>query len=70
MSHDSSRSKRVKEEARTRPDAVWRDRGGEQSIRYQDSASVRTLILSGGTELARLVAEADSHLVAMRKIAR
>ena len=70
MSHKSPRSVRVKTEAQTRPDVVWRDAAGEQSARYQDVQPSQQSVITGGTELAQLVAEADAHLVAMRKIAR
>lgn len=66
MSHASSRSKRVKDEARTRPDVVWRDGAGEHQERLNAGSSQD--VLKGGSELSQLVAKADAHLVAMRKI--
>ncbi len=66
MSHNSPRSLRTKTEARQRPDEVWCDNDGSHEIRLDGSSSQS--VLSGGTALAQLVAEADAHLAAMRKI--
>lgn len=62
MSHNSPRSMRIKQEARTRPDVIHK----EQPIRI-DSLEVQD-VLSGGSELSQLVKKSDSLLVAMRKI--
>ena len=66
MSHRSPRSLRIRQDAQKRPDVVWRDKIGEHQARLDIESS--PVILSGGSELSQLVAEADSHLVAMRKI--
>lgn len=69
MSHASPRSLRVKADALTRPDVIWRDVAGEQSARLDKPASQQQPVLAGGSDLAQLIAEVDAHLVAMRKIA-
>lgn len=69
MSSHSARSQRVREEARNRPDKVWRENGQLFEKKYQKPEPSNG-VLSGGTELAKLVAQADSHLTAMRKIVR
>ncbi len=69
MSSHSARSQRVRNEAHNRPDKVWLKNGQFVEKKYA-SPKASSTTLSGGTELAKLVAEADSHLVAMRKIVR
>jgi hypothetical protein len=69
MSSHSPRSQRVREEARNRPDKVWLEKGQIVEAKYQNPESSNE-VLSGGTELAKLIAESDAHLVAMRKIVR
>lgn len=68
MSSVSERSNKVRAEARSRPDVIWRDQAGEYVERVQAQATPQSSVLTGGTELAQLVAGADAHLVAMRKI--
>lgn len=70
MSHNSPRSLRTKTEARNRPDVVWRDTVGERSARLAVPKSQQQAVVHAGTELSRLIAESDAHLMAMRKIAR
>ena len=62
MSHNSPRSLRTKENARTRPDIMHNN----QAVRIQPGESQS--VLNGGTELSQLIKESDAHLVAMRKI--
>ena len=62
MSHNSPRSRRIKEEARTRPDAIHKD----QAVRIPSGEGQN--VLSGGSELAELIKKSDDHLLAMRKI--
>lgn len=66
MSHKSARSIRVKAEARQRPDVLWRDASGNRKAKLAGVSSEP--VLSGGTQLSQLVAEADSHMIEMRKI--
>lgn len=69
MSSQSARSKRIRDEARNRPDKVWLHNNEWMSKKYVKPA-VSISIMSGGTELAQLIAESDAHLAAMRKIVR
>lgn len=68
MSNASPRSIKVKTEARTRPDMMWHDQTGDHAVRLKTAKIEQPEVLVGGTELARLVAEADTHLASMRKI--
>lgn len=66
MSHNSLRSQRVKQEARTRPDAIWHEGVEMREQKLTPASSLNTLI--GGTELAKLISESDATLSKMRKI--
>jgi len=52
--------------ARNRPDKIWLEQGQWHSHVYQKVVPAKK-ILSGGSRLSQLIAEADAHLVAMRK---
>jgi len=69
MSSHSERSQRVRTEAHNRPDKVWLEDGKLRAKKYENPLPSGGVI-SGGSELAKLIAEADNHLVAMRKIVR
>lgn len=62
MSHNSPRSRRIKQEARTRPDATHKDQAVPVALSKPKS------ILTGGSELSQRIKKSDDHLVAMRKI--
>jgi len=66
MSHNTPRSIRIKQEARTRPDVMWRDVDGVHEEKLLSAESLDVLV--GGSALAQLISEADTHQVAMRKI--
>jgi hypothetical protein len=68
VSHRSSRSERIKAEARNRPDVIWHDQQGGHEEYTEAQKVPQSNVLAGGTELAQLVAEADAHMAAMRKI--
>lgn len=67
MSAHSARSVRIRNDARNRPDVLWRDNSGwhEERLEYQSSPA----ILQGGNQLAQDITEADTLLEAMRNIA-
>ncbi len=66
MSHNSPRSQRVKQEARTRADVIWHDNDGihKQKIEPANTADV----LSGGSNLSQLITQSDAIMSKMRKI--
>lgn len=66
MSSTSARSRLVRQVARNRPDKIWLEQGQWHSHVYQKVVPAKK-ILSGGSRLSQLIAEADAHLVAMRK---
>lgn len=68
MSHNSPRSLRTKQEARTRPDVIWYEAGEKRQ--HSVTPTEPQVVHSSGSELARLIAESDAHLAAMRKIVR
>ena len=67
MSSHSPRSKRIRQEAHNRPDKVWLEVGQWTAKKYENPTTSSS-VLSGGAELTQLIAEADSHLAAMRKV--
>lgn len=67
MSHNSPRSLRIKQEARLRPDVLWYKNGELQHDNVKKTSSDPN-VLSGGTDLAKLVTKADKHQLAMRQI--
>ena len=70
MSSSSERSRRIRDEARSRPDKVWLENGKWVEKKYTDPKTSSNEVLSGGTNLAKLITEVDTHLVAMRKTVR
>jgi hypothetical protein len=65
----SPRAIRHKILAGYRPDVVWQVGGTTNYLHLNiDVNDLQQFIISGGSELARLVTEADNQLVAMRKI--
>lgn len=67
MSHNSPRSLRIKQEARTRADMAWHGVHGQKQ-EAKLSGVTSNWQLSGGSELAQLIATSDAHQQAMRKI--
>ena len=66
MSHNSPRSQRVKQEARARADVLWRE--GAKIHEKKLTPATSPNVLSGGTELAKLIAQSDAIMSKMRKI--